>query len=352
MVWTHIVGGGVAGLTLAAELSKYPTLPGTVVVSDPNLFGREERTYSFWSDDDYSNFLPETSQYSRWTFSAKDKSVSQAGKNWHYYRISGSAYFEKCKRLIEKHPQCSLKSETLKAAPTARYVFDSRPPNMTRFRAFQSFVGIEIKCNHNFASDVALLMTNMRTDDTGFYFEYMLPINDQGLLIESTFFGAIPGNMKILEKNSIEWIKNNNLTGKIMRKEMAHIPMGLDPSAEEDWGIPIGARGQMTRASSGYGFLNMRVWAKRTARRLIKGQPIRRYQPPLLDSWMDRQLLEILKTMPEHLPNIFLSMAKNTKGDDFASFLTKTGVLNALKIILSAPPRPFLTSLFRNLRKK
>ena len=352
MVWIHIVGGGVAGLSLASELSKHKILPGSVVVSDPNFNARDDRTYSFWSDRDHSNFLPGTSQYSKWVVSSENGSVTQTGKNWHYYRISGRAFYEKCKKVIERHPQCFLNRDTLVSKPSAKYVFDSRPPSTDRFRAYQSFVGIEINCEHNFAKDVALLMTNMRAEDSGLYFEYMLPITNTSLLIESTYFGAMPGNIKNLEKNSLEWIKNNNLTGKIIRKEKAHIPMGLRPSTNDDWGIPIGARGGMTRASSGYGFMNMRSWAKITAKTLTAGKPITKYRPPLLETWMDLQLIKIIQEHPQHLPKIFLDIAQKTKGDDFASFLTKARPLNALQVITSAPAKPFLKSIMQMIKEK
>ena len=128
--------------------------------------------------------------------------------------------------------------------------------------------------------------------------------------------------------------------------------MGLRPSTNDDWGIPIGARGGMTRASSGYGFMNMRSWAKITAKKLTAGQPITRYRPPFLETWMDLQLIKIIQKNPQHLPKIFLDMAQKTKGDDFASFLTKARPLNALRIITSAPAKPFLKSIIQMIKEK
>ena len=46
--WVHIIGGGLAGLSLASELGRFKKLPGDVIISEPNPSNLEKRTFSYW----------------------------------------------------------------------------------------------------------------------------------------------------------------------------------------------------------------------------------------------------------------------------------------------------------------
>tara|TARA_E500000331_G_C17267409_1_gene717736 strand:+ start:3172 stop:4233 length:1062 start_codon:yes stop_codon:yes gene_type:complete len=344
MTWVHIVGGGVAGLSLAEALSRFGNLPGKVIISDPVYGTREDRTYSFWSKNNHVDDFPKANRYSRWLFSAEDKIIPHHGVQWHYYRISGKEFFQRRLSSIEQHPQIEFRQERLTSPPDAAHVFDSRPPEEKFFLACQSFVGMEWQCNHGLNLETALLMTNMRYDSLGLIFEYILPISKNKVLVESTFFGRGSGNLTQLRENVVEWINSRGLTGTIIRREQAHIPMGIKPNIEDSWGQPIGARGGMTRASSGYGWLRISEWASMAAAQLITKNHVKRYQNPRLETWMDRQLLKIIKTKPHSLPKLFLAIAQNTSGDDFASFLTRATLASSARMVWDCPFRPFLLS--------
>ena len=54
--WVHIVGGGLSGLSLAASLVEFDTLPGRVLISEPSPETLATKTFSFWFTEDERDF--------------------------------------------------------------------------------------------------------------------------------------------------------------------------------------------------------------------------------------------------------------------------------------------------------
>ncbi|MEE2644747.1 MAG: hypothetical protein VYD19_07420, partial [Myxococcota bacterium] len=95
---------------------------------------------------------------------------------------------------------------------------------------------------------------------------------------------------------------------------------------------------------TGYGFVEMHLWAERAAAQMIKGEPLSQFQAPMLRSWMDRCLLRIIEHKPERLPGIFIRLATYASGDQFARFMTSCKYSDAFAMICRAPKLPFLYS--------
>ncbi len=350
MTWVYIIGGGVAGLSLAEALARYPSLPGEVVISEPRLHYQNDKTFSFWLHESQPLNYPELTQYKSWVFSREDTEISHQGNAWRYCRLPSADFYQRALERIHAHEKICIEHAHIEQKPSADFIFDSRPPRIETFTTVQSFVGIEFRCVHGLALNQARLMTEMRIEDGIFLFNYILPISENELLVEVTAFDRHPIEYARLEREVHDWMMGKGLQGLELRREQGQIPMGLQLDPDEDHlGMPIGARGGMTRAASGYGWLNMRAWATRTAESLISGHKIRPYRTPRLQSWMDQQLLRIIQQRSDLLPEIFMKMAAKLSPDQLAGFMSDASPRHLLPMILGAPPRPFIYSVMNRL---
>ena len=101
MTWVHIVGGGMSGLSLAAELASYGNLPGKVIVSEPQTIFSKNQTFSYWQSNKAENFL--ISKFLNFTGYKKNKIIFKKTHGWKYsYNLNGSplkSYWNKELRL-------------------------------------------------------------------------------------------------------------------------------------------------------------------------------------------------------------------------------------------------------------
>ena len=371
--WIEIVGAGVSSVMLALHLSKQGRLPGPVVISDSRQTLTRSQSFGFWLKDKHPLDPIISERWPAWGFSLpKGPSTIQYGHEYQYALVEGERFFQWVENELKGHPDIHIKLNTrLTEPPKAKYVFDSRPPEPSQFISCQSFVGFEVqephraaalgentaeaqKTNQSKAPRVAQLMSSLQVIDQSLVFLYELPCSTGRTLIEWTAFGARPFDLNILEQ-----LGRQSAGGRtIVRQEQGVIPMGLRPSTD-NWGIPIGARGNMTRAASGYGFLRMWDWAQATAQRLVaddRPSPSRAdlLKQSIIDPdwlrWMDRCLLRLINEAPDQLPHIFMQLGTRLPADDFARFMMQPTVYSASRMIMAAPKRPFIFSALGQTR--
>lgn len=345
VAWVHIIGAGVSGLMLALHLSKHKRLPGPVIISEAQPSIKRSQSFGFWIDQTHPLDALISMRWHSWTFSkANGENIHQNAKSFEYALIEGNDFFNWAEHQLQSHPDITLEFNSLiQKKPLANFVFDSRPPAQGNFNAFQSFVGYEIENDDGIT--IPKLMASMQIIDKSLVFVYELPMSSGRKLIEWTAFGGHPFD---LEKLSLMGMKQVG-SQYILRTERGIIPMGLNADQSEDnLGIPIGARGGMTRDASGYGFL--KIWDKTShiAESLFHQN---KFPPGTSDpNWqksMDNCLIKLIHNAPGQLPDIFISLASRMSGDSFAKFMMNPNWLSALKVISASPKRPFLVNAFR-----
>jgi len=345
--WVHIVGGGVAGLSLTSELAQRGELPGAVVISDPR-FGDEppqSQTFCFWCTHEERLKLKPDQVWGEWSFSMGDEQLLHRGEQLFYAMIKGETFRERALNIARRHPQITLRNERLEEPPKARHVFDARPPPYSAMRVKQSFAGLEVKLNTPHRLTGVELMHELCCEDRGLEFRYVLPLSPQTLLVEYTRFSSEDSDLDRLESRCSEWLTERFGSFLVERKEKAHIPMGLKGQLTH-WGMPIGARAGMARDATGYAFLEIQAWAHRAASELTARNRCTLYNPPRMRAWMDHQLLTLIEQRPEIMPEVLMNLARALSPDAFARFMTSCSLNDALRMMLSAPKRPFmLTSL-------
>jgi len=339
--WLYCVGGGASSLMLAAALSKYPVLPGPLRIAERKANLGQAQSFGFWVDRPHSLDHLIKARWSRWQFSRQNtESTVHIGERQSYVLIEGADFFDWAALCIESHPQMSLHLNVeITAPPKATHVVDSRPPSLSEFKTYQTFAGIEIEETHPPDPSMVDLMTCMHCDADSLLFLYRLPKPNGCTLIEWTAFGGRPFDMEKL----VRMTQESAPSGRIVREERGIIPMGVHQLSS--WGTPIGARGQMTRAASGYGFKAMWDWAERAAKQLIEHNEMPSHPIyPAWVGWMDQCLIQIIQSAPHALAGIFSTLAQRLSGDQFADFMMKPTTRNALQMMQAAPKRPFVYS--------
>ena len=351
--WVHIIGAGVAGLSLAAFLSQHAQLPGDVLISDPALDHPKSQTFCFWHSPQTSLSIQPEKTWTRWSFSQDHHHIIHQGQRYQYGMISGESLRTHLLHQIQAHPQIHLDPNLINARPLADHVFDSRPPALDHFRVKQSFVGLEVKLPHPHQLTDVQLMHDLKSIEQGVEFRYVLPLSSHTLLVEYTRFTTQTPRLDDIEQLDHLWIQETfNLTPsshlsqnsyQIKRKEAAHIPMGLLKHSPH-FGIPIGARAGMTRDATGYGLIEMQTWAKKAAHLLMSSNQALPYHPPFFRQWMDSCLLNIIEKRPDLMSSIFMTIARRLDPDYFAGFMMNCTLSDALWMIRSAPKKPFILS--------
>ena len=339
--WLFCVGGGTSSLMLAVALSKYPKLPGPVVIAERNAHIGHTQSFGFWVDQPHPLDHLIKARWSRWRFSQQHGADTiHVGNRQSYAFIEGDDFFAWATRCLEAHPQISLHlNMEITSPPKAMHVVDSRPPSLSEFKTYQTFVGLEIEEAHPPDSHVLDLMTSMHCDADSLLFLYRVPKPNGRTLIEWTAFGGKPFDLDKLARMS----RASAPLGRVIREERGMIPMGVHRVSS--WGTPIGARGEMTRAASGYGFKTMWDWATLAANTLVAHNHMPSHPTyPAWVGWMDQCLVQIIQSAPHALAGIFSVLAQRLSGDQFADFMMKPTARNALHMIQAAPKRPFIYS--------
>lgn len=338
--WVHVIGGGVAGLSLVRELAKTPRLPGQVILSDPRTEYSNDRTFGFWLRPDEADLLQPEHRVSTWSISTAREQVSQTGTRYQYGIRSAGSLYQEALATIDAHPQISRIEANIETRPHATHIYDSRPPAVEHFKIVQAFAGTEIRCPHPHGVQTIGLMDALDVVENSVQFRYVLPLDAHRLLVEHTVFTGGRGDLDALNTLNTLWIQAHWPDAQIIRHESARIPMGYR-HAMTHLGHPIGARGGMTRPATGYGYRTMQYWAAEEAARLIRTNTAKTFTPSSIHHWMDHLFLDLIRDRPDVIPNVFMAMGRRLTGDQLAQFMMREGLIDALRVIRASPKKPF-----------
>lgn len=371
-----IIGGGCSGLSLATaicELAKTPEhVPQTLII-EPRSYYTDDRSWCFWERKGGIHSKLIEKSWSAWEFSSNTLSHRhRSDKGWKYHYVPSIRFYDHAEKLLTQNPKMTLlvdscvsdifpvvsgieveiESQVTSTYPrkrkiAAQQIVDTRIPEGVDFSDAtlkQVFFGFEVKTNkeHQF-DDVALVMKDMRVDDKGFLFDYVLPFGRDSLLIELTRFAVDYMPPESLRDGALELVKRvcGNDDFKIIREESGVIPMGMQYSvepADTRWihaGIGVGA----ARPSTGYAFKRIQQWANHCAKGiLLKGNVEQFSSNSALLTWMDNIFLRAIRENPSLAPMLFMSLARGVHPDSLLRFLTDIpSKRDLLAIIWSLP---------------
>ena len=369
-----ILGGGLAGLSLAVRLADQPQL--RVAVIEPRAEYRRDRTWSYWRLFDHPFRDAVAARWDGWEVARTGpqgrQPVVRTAPGIPYETIPADRLYAAAEARLDAAPNVSLRLgctmtslraevdavdvETSEGLLRARWVFDSRPPPPSRAGLVQHFLGQEVEVDEPvFDPGRVVLMDFAVPQHPGSArFLYVLPTTDRTALVEDTWLSP-PGFEKPDYRAGIRsYLAERYGVARfsVSFEEEGAIPM--DPSLQAptcDPGrvIPIGTAGGVVKPSSGYAFLGIQRMADALAADLAAGRKPRNFQPRSTRlRWMDSVLLRALADAPDRAPHLFHLLFSRCEPESLVRFMNEVGSsADALRVIAAMPKIPLLQAAAR-----
>ena len=376
-----IVGGGAAGLSLAYHLAQEPRLASRrVLLIEPDTKDQNDRTWSFWSDAPTPFDGIVAHEWHRLAFRSPGfERVFDLG-SYRYQTINGLDYYRFVRQALADKPQFSQVQATvelLENTPvgvraitsagvfTARYAFDSRPPNLAQLRQpekhrylLQHFVGWEVETDTAVFDPTTVEFMDFRgAQHREARFIYVLPFSPHKALVEYTLFSENPLPKAEYEAAIREYLgttlKLENY--RVVAEEVGAIPMTDHPLPARTGAhiINLGTRGGRAKPSTGYAFKRIQQHSARLVEALAQtGAPPTNATG---DQWQfrlfDTLLLDIMQRRGETTRDIFRQLFERNPVERIFRFLDETtSWADNLRVMNSVTPGPFIRSIAQVLR--
>ena len=378
-----IIGGGAAGLSLAYHIAQEPRLADKkVLIIEPEAKTQNDRTWSFWADEPGAFDGIVAHEWRKIAFRSPGfERVIDLGR-YRYKTINGLDYYRFVHQALAARPDqfTVVQSivEGLENTPggiharttdgtthTARYAFDSRPPNLAKLRQpakhrylLQHFVGWEIVTDADIFDPTTVEFMDFRGEQ---YHEarfiYVLPFSPRKALVEYTLFSE-----NVLPKAEYEAAIREYLANtlelknyRIVAEEVGAIPMTDHPLPARTGQriINLGTRGGRAKPSTGYAFKRIQEHSARLVAALAAtGQPP---ADATDDKWQfqlfDTLLLDIMQRHGESTRDIFRQLFERNPVERIFRFLDEqTSWADNLRVMNSVSAGPFMRSIAQVLR--
>ena len=379
-----ILGGGLAGLALAAELSAPEFAHLSIIVIEPRDAYIRDKTWSYWRHNVHDYSAHETAIWPAWRVQDASNSVqinSEKAENFVYASIASDAFYKAalakiaaCSHieLLQNERVQSIRSESGRAIVTLKsagnivvnqFIFDARPlEKSTKGHLYQHFLGLEVMADASVFDTNCVDLMDFQTSHHGIHFMYVLPYSAAHALIESTWICTHNDHTNHLDRENRTGYAQElndyllkrwpNAQFNITYTESASLPLVAHKARKEWLGqtqlIPIGSAAGTARAATGYAFLETLQDAKRLANLIKTGEPLTSFKRNLIDACMDTLFLSFLQKNAALGPNMFVQLFSNCAPASLIRFLTgQANWRDRLRVICAMPARPMLQHLFR-----
>jgi lycopene beta-cyclase len=373
-----IVGGGLGGLSLAAELAA-PRFAGlSVLVLEKRSHYVRDRTWSYWTDKPHKYSHLERHHWSQWSASLGAAVHTQSSARTSYATLDADAFYQAAVQAIAQAPHINLRMNCSVAtlsttgigetvitmeqgdAVRARRVFDARPKLQNHPSALvQQFTGWEVQTERDvFQSDRVTLMA-FEPHPRGLHFWYVLPYSARCALVESTWVS--PSSWQPDYDSELQaYLANLCDDAPYTVGYREYGVLGLQPVQHgPEHTVGLGRLGGTLRPATGYAFIDTIDHAAQLAQSLsvaiASGTPAawqpEAFQRSEVEQWMDSVFLDVLASDWLHAPEYFMRMFGLLGADDVVAFLTgRASWAQRLGVMRSLPVAPFArTALSRVL---
>lgn len=327
-----IVGGGLSGLALAAELAQVEFSKLRVLVLEQRQSYSRDRTWSYWKTPQngvhrYSHL--ERKQWTQWRVRQGARIHQQAsptaakdGQAACYCTLDGDAFYAAARHAIAQsdHVQLRLGTSVRQIvggdSPSvetdegevihAAWVFDARPPAQDNANSLvQQFVGYEIKTDRDVFDAATVELMHFHPSASGLHFFYVLPYSPRNALVETTWIS--PASFKPdfgVELRQFIATLAGSAAYEVVYEEKGSLSLGQSRVTTK-YALhvaPLGRGAGTLRASTGYAFLETLAHVEHIAASLKSHARIgelTNWAPPAftrsaLDDWMDAVFLKVL----------------------------------------------------------
>ena len=324
-----ILGAGLAGLSLATRLADPRFSELRVLIVEPRVDYRRDRTWSYWNLRPHPFREAVIASWDKWAVVTEDRHVVRQVPGLRYETIPADAFYRLALARLRAAPNITMLSGVTAAATEdddgvqirfgqlsarAAVAFDTRPPMVSRrYGLTQVFVGLEIETRDAVFDPGTTTLMDFRCAQSGAtHFTYVLPFTGRRALIEDTWFapaGFRPPDHKGFIRDYLR-IRFGVDDFAILFEERGALPM--DPvfrPCKRKRLVAFGSAGAATRPSTGYAFNAIQAECDAVAADLAAGQRPHAAPPrPRMVRLMDKVLLELLGRQPELAPHVFASL--------------------------------------------
>lgn len=376
-----IAGAGLAGLSLAAELSAPHFSNLKILLVEPRTEYVRDRTWSFWDVPDALpdlwRALPRT-LWQQWRVSSSQRSITRS-ESCAYASIRADVFYEHALRRVASAPHIEWrKATTVRSAESeqggihlvtqdgehhhAKLLFDSRPPEAALAGQWvQQFKGWEVQTRKPCFDVSCIDLMAFEKSDQGLHFMYCLPYSATQALVESTWIkrsdGAEVQDAELQTALAKRW---GCEAYDITFREQGALPLWPAMARKQDRVIRVGRAGGALRASTGYAFCASLHQSAEMAHALIQqmgsGVSLQSWQEPAVqtsafDAWMDRVLFRVLENDWAAAPNYFLDLFEHVPADVLPRFLHGSASWqDRVKVMNALPAWPFLQAAWKSSR--
>lgn len=367
-----IIGGGCAGLSLAAKLAAYgDKAPSTLIIEHREQY-TNDRTWCFW---DLNQAVTKDLIKKSWRqFEIRDGDHREVYSCQHapYQMLESRDFYQAMLNQIKQNKKIELlMGHPITRNPvkidqqwhvrphgahfTSKWVVDTRPAKQIQDEdavLWQSFVGVEIQFNTEcFDANQLVLMDFDAAFSAGLGFHYVLPISSTQALVEYTVFAPQRMNAETLDPYLQRAIQRYAGKSKyqLLRQEAGILPMGYKPILRhhDKTYVYAGLFAGAARPSSGYAFQRIQSWAHDCASTCIHQLRLsHRPKDHGIQHWMDMLFLQVIKNNQPISASLFASLFRNCSTKTVVKFMSdQANWIDYFKIIISLPPMPFIKAL-------
>ncbi|MBI6116891.1 lycopene cyclase family protein [Salegentibacter maritimus] len=366
-----IIGGGLAGLQLARQLSRDVFFKGKKIAIIDSDFATPIKTWCFWEKGSgkWDNLVFASWQEGRFISSKAD--IDLKLPPYSYKMIKAADYHQHLRNEIEKSEDIefitddiqhidpvTMKARGQKTTYTATHFFDSRvDPSYLESEKytsiFQHFKGWEVETKNPVFTPGSFTMMDYRIKyPNATAFTYILPFTETKALVEYTFFSPFLTEDKVYDEKLRQYFDKILKTKdyEIKSTESGVIPMTDFPFDKENSMqiTKIGTGGGWVKPSTGYSFKNTEKRISKIIENIKAGKlpgenlinnRFRKY---------DAIFLDVLSQNNQKGEEIFTKFyTKNTPQDIFKYLDEETSVSEDFKIMFSLYSFDFIKSFFR-----
>jgi len=358
-----IAGAGLSGLSLAVALldAGLPEDARVLLVDPRSTLSGADRTWCFFNLVPHPFESAITHRWSSWRVRNGIREVIRSAPGIAYCRIPGESFYDLARERLAAagrrvEIQLGTTVETIAGHGShvdvhtdagvlrARLAMDSRPPALKRtadegrdVHLLQHFRGRVVRSTEPvFEVDTATLMDFDVSQADGIHFIYVLPLDAQTALVESTFFTGRLLPDAVYDRAIDSWLARRH-SGAVFRTvshESGVIPMTTRPF--DAWPSPrvvrIGTAGGHVKPSSGYAFLAVQRFVGEFAPRVVSALRTGGFaEPPAArgprTTALDTIFLSYLRSCPDRAPETFFRLFERVPPGVLARFLSDSGTL-------------------------
>ncbi len=368
-----VIGGGLAGLSLALQLQAQPSFQGRLTILEARNAYTDDRRWSFWPVLAHPFSTLPLQRYPQLRVAARGREVLFDCSDMPYVCFASGDLYAEAQRRLAGDPRFQLRMDTVvigvddgEAHAVVRTangqlrcdrVFDGRLPRLEP-EFLQWFVGGEIELLPGAAMPLPVLMDfdvpRCDGDDRedAIVFGYALPQRGNTMLVQLTYF--LPRGTRPPPDAWLRWQRYTDArlgldSGRLMRAESGAIPMQpMRPVFDAGSRVqPFGAAAGWIRAATGYGFVDTQRACFRLAQALARAPyaPVEMRARARVDDAMDAVLLEAMRRHPQRVGGWFLRLFERCPSVRLIRFLS--GIATAgdrLAVMAALPPQPFLAA--------